>query len=304
MRSRPAKRNRAEPTNTTQKTRVASLPPVASLRAHGRPGVKYLPYFPTRNTRRPNGPRREGYRMFGVGDRRSVPGVGRNGPPGTERQSGVHRSANPHLHARRAADPAAVLPAVSPPRHVGAHVADDLSGGPALGALDPAEVTSREMPPWHIDRSIGEYLADPVSLRSRDRHDRLVGRCRRARGTARRRATAADVCHRFRVDLRRTGSRRPDGKGLPDSSRRSGLHPRRDRRSQAHRGSLRQVGADHSGRQARRPSRARVRRSARRHRSRRPRRSAWARTSATAWTSSSTVPATTRTSFPTARRRS
>ena len=102
------------------------------------------------------------------------------------------------------------------------------------------------MPPWHIDRSIGEYVADPSLSRHRDRDHRGWVDARRTRGAARGRA-AGQV---FAATSEWTYGQ-PDmivhmKKGFTIPGRRSRLHSGGSRRSEAHRGSLRQVGADHS----------------------------------------------------------
>ena len=114
----------------------------------------------------------------------------------------------------------------------------------------------------------------PVAVRRRrSRRSRLGGwrRARRADGrcpAAARRSPLRSEWTYGEPDLDR-----PDGEGVHDSGRRPRLHPRRNRRSRAHRGPLREVGADHSRRAPRRAPRARLRRSARghRHRGARPR---------------------------------
>ena len=165
------------------------------------------------------------------------------------------------------------------------------------------KVSKREMPPWHIDRSIGEYLEDPSLSDEEIANDRQVGRQRCAAGTSRGCPSAEAVRGRRRVDLRGARPDCPHGQRVQDSCERSGLHAGRDRGPGHHRRPLREVGADHPGREARRPPLTRVRRRTRRRRHHRPRRSGWARTPATKSISSSTARATTPTSSRTARRR-
>ena len=90
------------------------------------------------------GPRSDGVRRSAaLAIAAGLAAVGQHGHAGAERHSGVRRQASPHVHEGRPADPAALLSAVPSSGHVGADVADDLSGGAAVGAVDQAEGHAR-----------------------------------------------------------------------------------------------------------------------------------------------------------------
>ena len=56
-------------------------------------------------------------------------------------------------------------------------------------------VAARQMPPWHIDKTVGiqHFENDRIADRRADRHDRPLGRRRRAAGRSERHAAAPDV---------------------------------------------------------------------------------------------------------------
>ena len=168
------------------------------------------------------------------------------------RQAAVaHRTAHPDIHEGRAADHAALLSELPSSRHAGADVADDVTPKCGRGrASIKTKVTSREMPPWHIDRSIGEYSNDP-SLS--DAEVATIARWVDGGAPEGNRADAPPA-KVFPPSTEWTYGEpdldRAHGEGLQDSRERPGLHSRRARRSEADRGSLREVGADHSRRVA------------------------------------------------------
>ena len=65
-------------------------------------------------------------------------------------------------------------------------------------------VATRQMPPWHIDRSVGVQQVQErhVAERRADRHDRPLGRQRRAAGRSEGHAAAQAARHRQRVEGR------------------------------------------------------------------------------------------------------
>ncbi len=177
-------------------------------------------------------------------------------------------SATPDLHQGRPAHPAAIVSDLSSAGHAGADGADDVCRGAAVGADHQAEGhAARDAALAHRPQH-RRVRQRSVAERQGSRDHRGMGRWRSARRPRRRRAAAGRVPVDDRVDLRRARSHRPHEQGLHDSRAGPRLHSRRDRRSAADRGSLRQVGPDHSRRVPRRAPRARLRRSSRGHRHR------------------------------------
>ena len=192
-------------------------------------------------------------------------------PPRARRFGGQAAVASPHgadVHQRRAADPPALLSELPSARHAGADVAADLRGSAAMGAL-------------HQDQ--GDQPRD-AAVAYRSQHRRIRQRsCRSAmqevatiaawvdRGAPQGNLADAPPAKVFPPSTEWTYGE-PDlvvrmAKGFKIPASRPRLHSRRARRSRPDRGSLRQVGADHSGRVARRASCARLCRSAGRRRS-------------------------------------
>ena len=130
--------------------------------------------------------------------RRWTPGAGERG---RRANCGAGRA---DVHEGRRADLPGEVRSLPPARLDRADVAHDLRRSAAVGAIDQRARRRQQMPPWQIDktRRHAEIQERSLAQRQADRHDREVGRCRRAAGQSEGHAARRDLARGSGLELR------------------------------------------------------------------------------------------------------